>query len=85
MIAEVCSERYFSLSKPMRKDMFPSFHSGQESEKEIKTLDLEMNLYTILQILSVTLFEKRPILQAFSDEIYINQHNDTYNQLKLFS
>ena len=49
-----------------------------------KQLGLEMNLYTILQILSVTLFEKRPILQAFSDEIYINQYNDTNNQLKLF-
>jgi len=49
-----------------------------------KQLGLEMNLYTILQILSVSLFEKRPILQAFSDEIYINQHNDTDNQLKLF-
>jgi hypothetical protein len=50
-----------------------------------KQLGLEMNLYTILQILSVTLFEKMPILQAFSDEIYINQHNDTDNQLKLFT
>jgi len=49
-----------------------------------KQLSLEMNLYTILQILSVTLFEKRPVLQAFSNEIYINQHNDTDNQLKLF-
>ena len=49
-----------------------------------KQLGLEMNLYTILQILSVSLFEKRPILQAFSDEIYINQYNDTNNQLKLF-
>jgi transposase len=49
-----------------------------------KQLGLEMNLYTILQILSVTLFEKRPILRAFSDEICINQHNDTNNQLKLF-
>jgi hypothetical protein len=49
-----------------------------------KQLGLEMNLYTILQILSVTLFEKRPILQAFANEIYLNQHNDTGNQLKLF-
>jgi len=49
-----------------------------------KQLGLEMNLYTILQILSVTLFEKKPILQAFSNERYINQHNDTDNQLKLF-
>jgi Domain of unknown function (DUF4372)/Transposase DDE domain len=50
-----------------------------------KQLGLEMNLYTILQILSVSLFEKRPILQAFCDEIYINQHNVTDNQLKLFA
>lgn len=49
-----------------------------------KQLGLEMNLYTILQILSVTLFEKIPILQAFSDETYINRDNDTDNQLKLF-
>jgi hypothetical protein len=49
-----------------------------------KQLGLEINLYTILQILSVTLFEKRPILKAFSDEVYINQHNETDNQLKLF-
>ena len=48
-----------------------------------KQLGLEMNLYTMLQILSVTLFEKRPILQPFCDEIYINQHNDNDNQLKL--
>ncbi len=50
-----------------------------------KQLGLEMNLYTILQILSVSLFEKRPIFQAFCDEIYINQHNVTDNQLKLFA
>ena len=49
-----------------------------------KQLGLEMNLYTMLQILSVSLFEKRPILHAFCDEIYINQHNDNDNQLKLF-
>ena len=50
-----------------------------------KQLGLEMNLYTILQILSVSLFEKRPILKAFCDEIYINQYNVTDNQLKLFA
>ena len=31
-----------------------------------KRLGLEASLYQILQILSVTLFEKTPILQAFS-------------------
>ena len=30
-----------------------------------KRLGLEVSLYQILQILSVTLFEKTPILQAF--------------------
>ncbi len=32
-----------------------------------KRLNLKANLYTILQVLSVTLLEKEPILQAFSD------------------
>jgi IS4 transposase len=31
-----------------------------------KRLNLENSLYTILQILSVTLFEKTPVLQALS-------------------
>ena len=33
-----------------------------------KRLDLDISLYTILQILSVSLFEKTPILQAFSTD-----------------
>jgi hypothetical protein len=33
-----------------------------------KRFGLEHSLYTILQILSVTLFEKTPILQAFNDQ-----------------
>jgi hypothetical protein len=46
-----------------------------------KRLDLEPSLYTILQILSVTLFEKTPILQALSqiDDI----QNDTHAQKQL--
>ena len=35
-----------------------------------KLLKLDQSLYTILQILSVTLFEKTPILQAFSRPEY---------------
>jgi hypothetical protein len=49
-----------------------------------KRLNLEANLYTILQILSVTLFEKRPILQTLSNaetQIMEVQH---HNQLWLF-
>jgi len=37
-----------------------------------KRLDLQMNLYTILQILSVTLFEKVPLDQLFANYDYKN-------------
>jgi len=49
-----------------------------------KRLDIEPSLYTILQILSVTLFEKTPILQAFSqgEDLEIDPH--TQKQLILF-
>jgi len=43
-----------------------------------------MSLYSFLQVLSLTLFEKMPILQAFED---INSEEDTTNtpkQLILF-
>ena len=40
--------------------------------------------YTILQILSVTLFEKTPILQAFSTHDYELQEDGLCNQLNLF-
>ncbi len=35
-----------------------------------KRLNLELNLYTILQILSVTLFEKVPLVQLFANYDY---------------
>lgn len=37
-----------------------------------KTLNLSKSLYTILQILSVTLFEKEPVYQALSNMSYTN-------------
>jgi hypothetical protein len=49
-----------------------------------KTLKLDQSLYTILQILSVTLFEKTPILQALAKDVCINQDYSTPNQLQLF-
>jgi hypothetical protein len=49
-----------------------------------KRLNLELNLYTILQILSVTLFEKTPILQAFSEESCKIVDDDFHKQLQLF-
>ncbi len=49
-----------------------------------KRLNLHHSLYTILQILSVMLLEKSPLLQAFSfmDEEYLD--GDFCNQLNLF-
>jgi hypothetical protein len=49
-----------------------------------KLLKLELSLYTILQILSITLFEKTPILQVLSPAEYENEKRDTTNQLRLF-
>ena len=48
-----------------------------------KRLGLEASLYQILQILSVTLFEKTPILQAFGDPESQEKSDPIYNQLNL--
>jgi transposase len=50
-----------------------------------KRLGLEHSLYTILQILSVSLFEKTPILQAFSQDNYNVDPLDECKQLELFN
>jgi len=49
-----------------------------------KRLGLEVSLYQILQILSVTLFEKMPILQALQSPDSRNDLLDQGNQLILF-
>jgi IS4 transposase len=49
-----------------------------------KRLHLEVSLYTLLQILSVSLFEKMPIQQAFSDPALQFEGFQTDNQLNLF-
>jgi hypothetical protein len=49
-----------------------------------KRLALEASLYQILQILSVTLFEKTPILQALQASNSENDSPDADNQLILF-
>jgi hypothetical protein len=49
-----------------------------------KRLGLEASLYQILQILSVTLFEKTPILQALQSSDSENDLPDSGNQLILF-
>ena len=49
-----------------------------------KMLKIELSLYTILQILSVTIFEKMPILQVLTDNEYTEQIYHNPNQLNLF-
>ena len=49
-----------------------------------KRLRIEQSLYTILQILSVSLFEKTPILQAFQAWDYETEIPQSHNQLMLF-
>jgi hypothetical protein len=49
-----------------------------------KRLNLDQSLYTILQILSLTLFEKTPILQVLSSTNYKTYEEQSDSQLKLF-
>lgn len=49
-----------------------------------KRLKLSLSLYTILQILSVSLFEKTPILQALTPTDYNEDESDSRRQLILF-
>ena len=49
-----------------------------------KRLYFDQSLYTILQLLSVMLFEKMPILQALQPMTYKAHDGDISNQLKLF-
>jgi len=49
-----------------------------------KRLNLDMSLYTFLQILSVTVFEKVPIYQLLTEFDYTTQEDVYPNQLKLF-
>jgi len=49
-----------------------------------KRLKLDMSLYTILQILSITIFEKMPIFQALTEIDYKNKITSGHIQLNLF-
>jgi len=49
-----------------------------------KRLNLAASLHTLLQILSLTLFEKMPIQQALQRSDYKTEIQDSYNQLNLF-
>ena len=49
-----------------------------------RSLQGDDSLYTILQILSVSLFEKKPILCALEPSSYTNLEGVVANQLELF-
>jgi hypothetical protein len=49
-----------------------------------KRLNLDASLYTLLQILSVTLFEKMPLQQAFTTSASSKNQGDSPSQLFLF-
>lgn len=48
-----------------------------------KRLNIEQSLYTILQILSVSVLEKMPLLQAFQSAGHSEEVGDFCNQLSL--
>ncbi|MEI7750900.1 MAG: IS4 family transposase, partial [Candidatus Omnitrophota bacterium] len=50
-----------------------------------KRLDLKPSLYTILQILSLTLFEKLPLSQALTATDALEEDFANHNQLVLFN
>lgn len=49
-----------------------------------KELQLDVSLYTLLQILSVSVFEKTQLSQAFAGSGQLQDQTDFYNQLNLF-
>ena len=49
-----------------------------------KRLKIDRSLYTILQILSVSVFEKTPLVQAFQGVDHSNEGGDFCNQLSLW-
>jgi hypothetical protein len=49
-----------------------------------KRLKIDLTLYTILQVLSISLFEKKLIYQVVTDKDYKNKITDSHIQLKLF-
>ena len=50
-----------------------------------KRLKIEASLYTILQVLSVTIFERMPLIQVLTESVYENETSSNDNQLFLFS
>ena len=50
-----------------------------------KRLKINASLYTLLQVLSVTIFERMPLLQALTEQENNDETIETDNQLVLFN
>ena len=50
-----------------------------------KKLKIEHSLYTFLQLISISIFEKTPVISMFPDSNYINEIDYNCNQLSLFN
>jgi hypothetical protein len=50
-----------------------------------KKLKIEHSLYTFLQLISISVFEKMPIISMFSESNYLYEINFNDNQLSLFN
>lgn len=50
-----------------------------------KQLKIEQTLYTILQVISISIFEKIHVLQAFADNHQNNLNDKSANQMNLFN
>ena len=50
-----------------------------------KRLNLDLSLYTILQILTIAVFEKEPIIQILTSSAHQDLCPEPDNQLKLFT
>jgi hypothetical protein len=61
-----------------------SIIQDQGRPRDGKIIGIELSLYTILQILSLILFGKMPLYQAFTPINYINKIASTPSQLNLF-
>ena len=50
-----------------------------------KRLNLDASFYTLLQVLSITLFEKMPLQKAFPGSSYKSEQGNDCNQRNLFA
>jgi len=86
-----CVKRYHGNRKIKRFTCLDQFLcmalTFRQSLRDIivkKRLKPDASLYTILQVLSVTVFNKTPISRMFTENVYRNQIIANDNQLSLF-